>query len=336
MSEQISSITRGPRQSNFELLRIVAMFMVLALHANYISFGQPGKADILAAPAAEIGRIALEAMCICAVNVFVMISGWFGIKASLKGFCSFIFQVVYFYALTFLIMYFLGYVEFTSSAILKIFLLRNSGWFVVSYAIMYVLSPILNTFLDHTDKRTIAIVLLSFFAVELYWGFIDKRPDFNEGYSALSFCGLYLLSGYIRRYKSAVCKWGGVIFLVSVALITFFMTIQIAWKFPFNWIAYDAPLAITAAAGLLMFFSRLKIKPNKFINFVAASAFGVYLLHCSPFVISTVFMPLVKTAYYDYGQVAILGVLILIFAVAVIIDQFRKVIWHTLSKTVLN
>lgn len=208
-SPTISSITTGPRQSNFELLRIVAMFMVLGLHANYIAFGNPTHESFSASPLTTIPRIILEAMCICAVNVFVMISGWFGIRATLKGFCNFLFQVVYFYALTFVIMWALGIIPFSPTALLKILLLRQSGWFISSYAIMYVLSPALNTFLDKTDKKTISLVLLSFFALEFYWGFVDGRPDFNKGYSAMSFCGLYLLAGYIKHYGSALYKWGG-------------------------------------------------------------------------------------------------------------------------------
>ena len=31
----IQSITAGPRQSNFEVLRIIAMTMVLMVHANF-------------------------------------------------------------------------------------------------------------------------------------------------------------------------------------------------------------------------------------------------------------------------------------------------------------
>lgn len=208
-TKSISSISKGSRQSNFELLRLVAMFMILGLHANYSSFGFPSRESFAESPIIESARILLETACICSVNVFVMISGWFGIRPSIKGFCSFIFQVLYFYFLAFFISFAFGLISFSPTAILHIFILRNSGWFVVSYAILYVLSPVLNTFLENVDKRQQTIVLLSFFAAELYWGFIDKRPDFCEGYSAMSFIGLYLLSGYLRRYGSVLYEWGG-------------------------------------------------------------------------------------------------------------------------------
>lgn len=37
--QRITSITAGPRQSNFELLRILAMFLVLVVHSDFWSIG---------------------------------------------------------------------------------------------------------------------------------------------------------------------------------------------------------------------------------------------------------------------------------------------------------
>lgn len=46
MGAHLSTTSKQPlggviRQSNIELLRIIAMFMVLAVHANYWSLGTP-------------------------------------------------------------------------------------------------------------------------------------------------------------------------------------------------------------------------------------------------------------------------------------------------------
>lgn len=117
---------------------------------------------------------------------------------------------------------------------------------------------------------------------------------------------------------------GGVIFLVSIALMSLFMIIQQLWKFPFTWIAYDDPLVTSAGAGMLMMFSHLKIKTNRFINFCAASAFAVYLLHCNPFLFDTLFIPLEQFVNAKGGIFAILLSLIAIFGIAILLDQPRK------------
>ena len=45
--------------------------------------------------------------------------------------------------------------------------------------------------------------------------------------------------------------------------------------------AYTSPFIIAAAVSLLLCFSRLKFE-NKFVNWVACSAFAVYLFHVNP------------------------------------------------------
>lgn len=68
------------RQLNYELLRILAMLMIVSLH--YLSkggiLGEPARADMTTA-----GYTAwlIEAFCIVAVNVYVLISGYFGVDA---------------------------------------------------------------------------------------------------------------------------------------------------------------------------------------------------------------------------------------------------------------
>ena len=45
------------RQSNFELLRIIAMFLVLVVHADYFSLGAPSYQDCVNCP--------IQSMMIC-------------------------------------------------------------------------------------------------------------------------------------------------------------------------------------------------------------------------------------------------------------------------------
>ena len=84
------------RESNFELLRIIAMFMVLILHADFQALGAPTRADIISSPITSTLKVFFEMASIVAVNVFILISGWFGIRPSIKGFCKFAFQYLFF------------------------------------------------------------------------------------------------------------------------------------------------------------------------------------------------------------------------------------------------
>ena len=70
------------RMANLEVLRCVAMMMVVVLH--YL--GKGGLLPDLTAPLSVQDMVAwlLEAFCIVAVNVYMMISGYFLCESSFK------------------------------------------------------------------------------------------------------------------------------------------------------------------------------------------------------------------------------------------------------------
>lgn len=93
------------RQSNMELLRMIAMFMILVIHANMISLPRPTTIDLTANPLPTSIRYFIESLGIVGVNVFVMLSGWFLINTRSKSFFSLGFQILtlwgIYYLLTF-------------------------------------------------------------------------------------------------------------------------------------------------------------------------------------------------------------------------------------------
>ena len=72
------------RDSNIELLRIVSMILVMVVHADYVSFGPPTQTDISNSFLYSFSRSGIEAISAICVNVFVLISGWFGIRYCLR------------------------------------------------------------------------------------------------------------------------------------------------------------------------------------------------------------------------------------------------------------
>lgn len=83
-------------QSNIELLRIITMLLIVLLHCNYFALGGQSTFDIHSAKG--FTRVLCEQLTIVGVDVFVLISGWFGIHAKLKGAFSLLFQVVFFFS----------------------------------------------------------------------------------------------------------------------------------------------------------------------------------------------------------------------------------------------
>ena len=84
------------RESNIELLRNISMFMILVIHANFVSLPRIGIEELSNNTIPSVTRFFIESLGIVAVNVFVFISGWFGIRTRLKSVLSFIYQILFF------------------------------------------------------------------------------------------------------------------------------------------------------------------------------------------------------------------------------------------------
>lgn len=199
------------RQSNMELLRIIATILILVVHADFFSIGQPSVSDFAAAPLESVTRVLVQFMSIVGVNVFILISGWFGIRMTMRGICKLLFQCAFFGLLTYLGAYYAGWVDFHGSSMLAA-ITAYRHWFVVAYIGLMILSPALNAYIKISTKRQLEITILLFFSFQTFYGYFTAfRSPIAGGYSTFSFIGLYLLARYVNIYKSNICKWGGVL-----------------------------------------------------------------------------------------------------------------------------
>jgi surface polysaccharide O-acyltransferase-like enzyme len=80
------------RNSNIELLGIMAMLLVLIDHSGYMSIMPPTNDEVCSAPFLSFVRYCGQSFSSICVNVFVLISGWFGIKARINRVSEFLFQ----------------------------------------------------------------------------------------------------------------------------------------------------------------------------------------------------------------------------------------------------
>ena len=326
------------RQSNFELLRIIAMFMVLALHANFFAIGRPDAEAFSVSPLSATARTFFEILSIVSVNVFVMISGWFGIKPSIRGVGNFIFQCLFFLVGIYVVALLLG-VAHPSAKDIASCLTVGSGfnWFIRAYLGLIIVAPVLNTFLESCSKRQLECVLVSFYIFQTVYGFIGNANFICDGYSTFSFIGLYLLSRYIRLYGMSIFKLGGVIYFVSVCCnaLLFYMLVQLDIT-RFNVIAYSNPFVVMGATGLVMWVAQLKMQYSYWINFIAASSFAVYLFHTNFIVIESLYRPLMVSLYAKFDGLACILVMFVVlwvvFMLAVLLDQPRKWLWNIIWK----
>ena len=326
------------RESNMELLRIISMFLVLVVHADFLSLGIPTSKELAADSVQTFGRFFFEALAIGCVNVFVLISGWFGLHTSLKGLCKLLFQCLFFTIGIYIFFLVLGKAKFDSNTLIEWFFLNKSYWFIKTYLCLYLISPILNAFIEKASPKVFRTVLIALFLyICLYGWLFDATKDIAKGYSIISFISLYLLARYAKLYPcklSQLNKYadlsifiGSALVITALAMLGVYVQNKILTNMMF-W--YSNPLVVLGSMALLLYFSKLKID-SKVINLIAKSSFAVYLLHCNSNILIGHYAPFVKNLYKTYSGIEFLGYtfgfMVAVFVVAVVIDQFRIFNW---------
>lgn len=342
MSLPISSITRGPRQSNFELLRLFAMFLVLIVHSDFWTLGRPTIANLEDMPIQSLTKVFFESISVVCVNCFILISGWFGIRPTLRGLSNFIFQCLYFIIGCYTVRLIIFGGGVTINGIMQCLLLTPNSWFIHSYIGLYILSPVLNEFLNKASQKTIRIFLIIFFLYQSTYGWFNGAQYFMLGYSAISFAGLYLLAGYVKRYPNRLIyqKTGGYLYAISIICNTALYYAVTFIGFPLDVYAYCSPFIVMGAVGLLLIFKDIKIKTSKIINRLALSAFAVYLFHTETSIGVMLFKACIVDIYNNYSGVTsllLIGLVLITFYVfAILLDQPRYFIWKYLSHRFFN
>ncbi|MBE7001506.1 MAG: acyltransferase [Ruminococcaceae bacterium] len=275
------------RQSNIELLRIITICGVVMLHYNgNIAFGlvTEGTANYYLLQFLEI-------LFICAVNLFVLISGYFlyntnsrkAIKAVelvaqvvLIGIGKYLINVIFFHAP-------LSLGSLVGSAI-------PNNYYVTLYLAVYLLSPYVNIVLKKLSDKQFAVLigltaaLFSVWPTVLDMVFAITGHNFNGmypigsggsqyGYNFLNFMLMYLLGAYLHRKPSTKALWDGVCFAVSLAIL-------VVWQmfYPAIARAYCNPFVILLAVFAFRLFTHLHFS-NKLVNTLAKGAFTCFLFH---------------------------------------------------------
>lgn len=318
-------ITPTQRDSNIEILRLISTFFIIFIHSNFLSLGSPVSDDFFKYPLATWIRTFFESIGIIGVNCFIFISGWFGIKLKIKGLFNLLFQCGYFYIFIALLFYLIGFTDFDISHVKRYLFIDD--WFIVSYLLLMILSPVLNTFIEYSTQKSIKNVLILYFVFSFTYGTFSSLSAFNGGYTTIFFVGYYLLIRYIRIYKPSLTTksiWFDALIYLSISCllcVLFRYQIPVIGKF-----TYLNPLIIISSIYFALIFTKFSYK-SKIINWFAASAFSIYLLHGVPGVIE----PFKQTFQDLYLSSSIIGfwlkdfaIIVCVSIVAILLDQPRK------------
>lgn len=328
------------RESNIEFLRLLAMFLVLGAHANYVALrGAPDWGDFSAAAVPSFFRVFFEQACVVGVNVFILISGWFGIKPKPEKILSILFQVFFFSILICAFSPLWGEtVELRH--LVKTFWIGSEYWFVVAYLILFLFSPVMNTYCEKATEKELRTFLILFYVLSTCYGFIgDDIGNFHYGYSAISFMGLYVLARYVRIHGGKVFSWRSrtdlAVFLSCILISTGISILQTYLNRTdlLRQIDYNNPLVVLAALYLFLAFTKTKFE-SKTVNWLASGAFAIYIIHYHPLVFDH-YVALCQWIYRSLSGIpyllAICAALVTVGIACILLDKVRMAIWRPIS-----
>lgn len=331
------------RKSNIELLRIVAMAIIVmhhySVHSNFIITNDITWNKLFIQLFGFGGKVG--------VDVFVIITGFFMIQMSFKlEKLVKLLGEIWFYGIAILIFAVCKPLDTVNikNIIHSILPFGQTNWFAYTYLVLYVLIPVLNQGIKNLSqvlyKKTLLIGGICWFAIPTFIPFLT----FQES-PLLMFIYLYALGAYIRLYVGNISKnritqlmgigiGGIVVGTVLIDIFTIFYPGLLKHVFYFVTKGYSV-FALLLALSLFFYFNQLNIRYNRYINMIASTTFGIYLIHDSDLLKDYIWNQIFNPMYYHsiYLPVYAIYAVVLVFSLGAIIDYIRI---NTLERTVMR
>lgn len=325
------------RSSNIELLRVICMLLIIIGHI-IMNHQDSNTTEYF------ISHIT-RPFTVVGVNVFVIISGYFGIKYKTDRLIR-LFSQTWFYSVSaFFIVLILGLhtLNFKKDILVFFPIFSNQYWFVTTYIALYCIAPIINKAISSFDKENFAKGLLVGFILFYIWPTLAYLVNANQlvkdaGYGIVNFVYLYLLGRYIRLYynDNQSCKFYlGIYIISSLALFVSQYILSKFLNFEFSsWLSYNTLFVLISAVSLFLLFKNLTLH-SSIINKIAAPCLAVYLFHMARWDALANFLQ-IPNARDSIYIIMIIVYPILIYACGFIIETIRLLLFDKFEKYICN
>lgn len=278
-------MTSTIRQSNFELLRIICMVMIVTWHA--LGHGGAINNTEISSMNFFIAHI-LKSLAVVAVNCYVIISGFFGIDSKFKKTKIMnLYAQVLFYSITISLLFWTSDIEqITVEGIIKMAfpVITQTWWFMSVFLVLYLLTPYINKLLKLLNRKEFYMLLITLLLIFVVWPSLPytKPIDKSKGYSLYNFILLYMIGAYIRIYykNKKINKYITLLVYLISSILLGVININVSRSLGYNWgiYSYNYILVYISSIALFLFFKELNIKSN-LINKLSGLTLGVYLIH---------------------------------------------------------
>lgn len=277
------------RNSNIELLRIVLMLMVILLHFNNDSMGGAFN-YVKDLPVNNFILYFFESLSICAVNCFMIISGYFlayNKTVKLSKIVDLLSIVILYNFFNLFLSILLDEQVFSIKSLIGCFIPAN--YFVIFYIITYIFSPFVALIFDNTTKRIQNILLFFLLLIFILLPtFIDIVNNLGlnlngispvstngngAGYTIIQFFVSLIIGFYLRRNNIN----GNPLFLIIIYAISSLLMTLFIHKLP-SLYNYCSVFTVVDAICLFLLFNKLNFN-SKVVNYISKSVFSIYCIH---------------------------------------------------------
>ena len=290
------------RNYGYDILRVIAISMVVAIHANAAYLWQK--------PAGSLGALLtlqITALCVSSVPVFFMLSGALLLdvpetvslkdlfrKRLRKQFIPFaLWSVIYT-----VVRIITGKIPLSFTSFLDLFNepAYSQFWFMYTLLGIYLILPFLQILVNKLTQNRFRYLLILWFVFSILIPLLSHYTPFrlsnhvdlvlSEGY-----IGYFLLGFYLKKYRSETSGTAGLLLFAAGTVITG-ITVWIEWlntnvenavRVGNTYGNYLLPGAVLSAIGLFLFFQNNKTpssnKTKAVISELSLLTMGVFYIH---------------------------------------------------------
>lgn len=320
------------RQSGIELLRVLTACAVVMLHYN------DGRAfvHVLNGSLNHTILMFLESLCIGAVDIFILISGYFLCKSpkrSIGKIVDLFLQLILFRVVFYLANVIIGGNVFSIKYLIK--LLIPNSYFVILYTALYFVSPYINILFEkfsYKEWKKFIVVLIVTFSVwpilvdllkevsGMEWTGISTITSTgnHKGFTIVNFVLLYCVGAFLRYNDIKVLKKSNC--LIGIFICTF---VIFGWSCLNNkmtiiglrsaWV-YHNPFVILLSVFIFSYFNKISFT-SRIVNDLAKASFTCFLIH-------SYFLRYIKIDYFVKQPFYIMGCHIVVSMICIYLASY--------------
>lgn len=329
---------RKERNANHELLRIIAMFMIVFIHANmYLFYFVDGSLAVFC-------NGMVNGICNIGVSCFILISGYYGMKFDLKKFVKMECMMITYSILETILLCAIMPEEMQGAALLeqlvKTFLpfITRKYWFYSTYVCLFIISGYIQKFLDSLEKKELErllIILLFLFSVLPTVFYFEVIPDNGKG--LVQMIMVYMIGRYIKKYKDEkLPRYAGAVLPVLWVINGISHEVPLQVGGIYHHLCKDNSITNLIMAVILFYlFKELKVTSG-FINRSARCIFAVFALNDA---LVTVTMKLlirsgIRNAGGIGGFLTLTGIVALILLLCLLAGAVRELLLGKIDRKI--